>query len=399
METSRKLNVLFVDDERRILDGLRNRLRRHRKTWNTHFLTSGAEALEFLKDQSMDVVVSDMRMPSMDGAELLGKIQKDHGATVRIVLSGHAELEAAMRVMPVAHQFLAKPCDACELANIVERAYDLQCLLQHEELLAVVTGIDNLPAIPVTYQRLVVAIADENSSAKDLAKIIQADIGISAKVIRVANSSFFANSRSVADLESAVVRLGFHTVKSLVMGMEVFTPPKGASVSIDMQRLQERAFACAHLAQLLSPPGDKELAFMSGMLHELGQLILACHQPEMHALAARTSKEQGIRLHTAEEQCFGVSHAEVGAYLLGLWGLPYPVIEAVAFHHHPERVKTIKSGVFASVHVASELTSEECVLNRDVLRGLGMTQSDEELQALRNEHAASPTAITFEGAA
>ncbi len=399
MERSSKLNILFVDDEPLILEGLRNRLRKCRKRWNTHFVGSGKEALERLATTPMDVVVSDMRMPQMDGAALLTEVQRLHSDTVRIVLSGHAELEEAMRVMPVAHQFLTKPCNANELEDIVDRACALQRLMENEELQAIVTGIDNLPAVPGTYHRLVVAIANQESSATDLADIIREDIGICSKVLRVANSSFFSRSKSVSDVETAVVRLGFQTIKSLVMGMEVFAMPAGMDVAFDIQRLQDEALLCATLAKKMSSQENGEMAFLSGMLHDMGQLILALHQPELYSHAVRACRDGGLRQHEAEERFLGVSHAEVGAYLLGLWGLPYPVIEAVAFHHHPERVETDNAGVYTSVHLASELLAEECLINEELLTRLGVDHSLEELQALRDEFAHFPTKIQLKGAA
>lgn len=399
VNAAEKLNILFVDDEPLILEGLRNRLRKYRKRWNTHFVTSGQEALELLNESPMDVVVSDMRMPQMDGAALLSEVQRLHGDAIRIVLSGHAELEEAMRVMPVAHQFLTKPCDANQLEDIIDRACNLQRLLKNEELQAIVTGIDNLPAVPCTYHRLVVAIADEHSSAKDLAQIIREDIGICAKVLRVANSSFFSRSRNISDIEAAVVRLGSQTIKSLVMGMEVFTLPKGVEVEFSMQGLQERSLACASLAKRLSSPEYQELAFLSGMLHDMGQLVLATYQPKLYSRAVVLAREHDVPQHEAEETYLGVSHAEVGAYLLGLWGLPYPVIEAVAFHHRPDRVETENAGVYSSVHLASELVSDQCRLNHEVLDRLGLEYSNKELQDFRDEFAHFPTKIQFRGAA
>lgn len=143
--------VLFVDDEPNILEGLRTLLRRHRRQWEMTFAVGGPAALELLKTENFDVVVSDMRMPEVDGAALLAHVQRQQPRTVRIVLSGHTELEAALRAIPVAHQFLSKPCDAAELENVVERACALQSLVEDPKIRQAVGGIQQLPALPRVY--------------------------------------------------------------------------------------------------------------------------------------------------------------------------------------------------------------------------------------------------------
>ncbi len=117
-----KKTVLFVDDELNVLEGLRTRLHRQRSKWEMVFVQSGREALERLAQGDVDVLVTDMRMPEMDGVTLLKRAQEEYPRVVRIVLSGHAELEAALRAIHVAHQFLSKPCEAGVIENVVERA-------------------------------------------------------------------------------------------------------------------------------------------------------------------------------------------------------------------------------------------------------------------------------------
>ena len=104
--------ILFVDDDPRILEELRDMLRPQRHDWEMAFAPSGDAALALMQASPFDVIVSDMRMPGMDGAALLARVRQEYPQVVRIVLSSHTELSTALRVVPVAHQFLAKPCDA-----------------------------------------------------------------------------------------------------------------------------------------------------------------------------------------------------------------------------------------------------------------------------------------------
>ena len=114
--------ILFVDDQQQVLDSLRDALRPQRHEWEMLFATSGADALAELERAPCDVVVSDMRMPGMDGAALLGHVEHSHPAAIRIVLSGSTEREVVMRAAAVAHRLLAKPCDVEELVRVVTRS-------------------------------------------------------------------------------------------------------------------------------------------------------------------------------------------------------------------------------------------------------------------------------------
>jgi DNA-binding NtrC family response regulator len=142
--------ILFVDDESRILDGIRRMMRTERERWEMEFALGGEAALLAFDSGNFDVVVSDMRMPGMDGATLLTHIRDRSPASVRIILSGHTELEAAIRAIPVAHRFLAKPCDAVALRETLERACTLQDLLSRAEIRRVVSTIGELPSLSAT---------------------------------------------------------------------------------------------------------------------------------------------------------------------------------------------------------------------------------------------------------
>ncbi len=148
------LHVLFVDDEQAILDGLRNSLRKERKRWDMTFALGGQQALEEMKKTPADVVITDMRMPGMDGAELLRHIQRDFPAAARIVLSGQAERESIMRALPVTHQFLHKPCDGETLRAVIEQTHALHKLMQNPALTALVGKLERIPAVPATYTEL-----------------------------------------------------------------------------------------------------------------------------------------------------------------------------------------------------------------------------------------------------
>lgn len=351
--------ILFVDDEPRILEGLRNLLRRQRKQWDMVFAEGGKAALGELGKADFDVIVSDMRMPGMDGATLLKRVQEEHPRTVRIVLSGFTELEAALRAVPVAHQFLTKPCSADELVNVVDRACNLHGLVSDSRLQETIGHVDRLPPAPRMYSQLTSVLANPNATAQDVAKVLQQDVAMCAKLLQLVNSSFFTSRMPITDVEFAVVRLGLRMVKNLVMSVEVFQMSAPRTKGFSIEALQEHALLTAGVAQTLLP--DKlqaDNAFMAGLLHDIGKLIMACELPDQLETAIATATETREPLHVVENRLFGITHAEVGGYLLGMWGLPYPIVEAVAFHHVPARVATRAFDVLGAVHIADVLVGE-----------------------------------------
>ena len=352
--------VLFVDDEQNILDGLRSRLHRLRRQWRMLFATSGAAALELMRREPVDVIVSDMRMPEMDGVALLSAVAEAYPHVVRIVLSGQSEPEAALRAVPVAHQFLAKPCEHGVLETVVKRACRLQNLVQDRSVQQVVGRIRKLPSAPGLYAQLRVALADERVDADAVAKILAQDMAMCAKVLQLVNSSFFRLARHITRIEEAVSFLGYNVIKQIVLAVEVFQAPIGSRLGRQsLVDLQTHALMVASLAgSMFADQAAREAAFVTGLLHDIGKLVLAVEFPDSQGRVARIMDEAKCPVWQAESQVYGASHAEVGGYLLGLWGLPSEVVEAVVSHHQPRRVGDAEFGLTAATHVANGLVND-----------------------------------------
>jgi len=353
--------VLFVDDEPRILEGLRRMLRSQRNEWEMAFAPGGEAALAIMEAAPFDVVVSDMRMPEMDGATLLTEVRNLYPQVVRIVLSGHAELSAALRVVPVAHQFLAKPCDAGTLRVAVERACHLKGLLSDDSIRRTVGALRDLPSLPRTYEALTEGLADPDASLQNLARIIEQDVGVSAKILQLVNSAFFGIAHSVTNIEHAVVYLGINTIRSLVLSLEIFRvfAPKAPVPGFHLESLHTHARLSAYIAARLPVPSHlAEIAMAAGMLHDVGKLVLAWKFPDRFKRLLAQAAEERLPLYKVEEREHGFSHAEIGGYLLGLWGLPYILVEAVALHHGPNRIPHEYFDAVSAVHVANLLAHE-----------------------------------------
>jgi len=389
--------ILFVDDEPRILAGLRRLLRPQRHEWEMLFAEGGQAALDLLAEQPVDVLVTDMRMPGIDGAELLRQVNEQYPRTVRFVLSGHSELEAVMRVVPIAHQFLSKPCDAAVLREAVARACELQSLLSSPDFTRIVGEMDSLPSRPDTYAAVTRALTDPEVEIATVAEIIEADTGMSAKILQLVNSSFFGLPRSVDSVASATTFLGLNTIRDLVLSVEVFRPPEGISPLLEefLAALQVRSRHTAMLARaMFEDKVEAARAFTSGMLHDVGSLVLASQMPERYAELLERARGDERPTWQVEEEVLGVSHAEVGAYLLGLWGLPYPILEAAAYHHRPSTLPQERMSDLTAVHVASALVQArlpECCFGKAgqidlaYLQSLGLEERLPDWEALADQ--------------
>lgn len=380
-----KRHILFVDDDPNLLAGIRRLLRSLRNDFELEFAHNGREALEMMEGTAFDVVVSDMRMPGMDGAELLKKIQELYPCTIRIMLSGQADEDAILRTVGVVHQFLEKPSDPDMLKSILIRASALYNLLADDNIKEIVSRIESLPSLPDIYIRLQQAMISPNVSVAEVAAIIEKDMAMSAKVLQLVNSAFFGMFQPVESPARAVALLGLDTIKGLTLGVHVFSEMKNVSKLFSLNKLMQHSIAVATCAKkIASAETDNKTiidhSFIAGILHDVGKLILASRLPGQYDQAIMLAREQHISLREAEIQIFHTGHGRVGAYLIGIWGMPGAVVEAIAFHHCLEDYPEHAFSPALAVHVANALyhekrTDEEGVqdLNLAYLEKLGLS--------------------------
>ena len=332
-----------------------------RQEWEIAFAPHAEAALALMEAAPFDVIVSDLHMPGMDGAALLARVRAEHPEVVRIVLSDQTELPTALRLVPIAHQILAKPCDTKTLRVAIERACHLQALLDDESIRRTVGALGELPSVPRTYHALTLALADPDTPIQRIARIIEFDVGICAKILQLVNSAFFGSARSITNIQAAVSYLGISTLKSLVLSVEVFRifAPKAPLEGFSLEALQQHARLTSYIAAHLPVPKYLvDIAMVSGMLHDVGKLIVAWKLPAKFKKLVAEGQQERCPLHQVEERENGFSHAEIGGYLLGLWGLPYAVAEAVALHHAPRRVPSQNFDAVSAVYIANLLAHE-----------------------------------------
>lgn len=394
--------ILFVDDEPKVLEGLERMLRSRRHEWDMVFAASGAEALALLEAGSFDVIVTDMRMPEMDGAQLLEQVQQRFPGVVRLVLSGYFEMEMAIRAVPVAHQYLAKPCDPEKLRLAIEHACGFVSILTDEAARNVVGAIGTLPSVPRTCAALLAALQNPDVPIEDISRIIEQDVAMAAKVLHLVNSAFFGLFREITTVRAAVSYLGLDVLKQLVVSAEIFRTfqPRQRVAGFSIEAFQEHCRrASAIAARLPAPAKISSAAVVSALLHDTGKLVLAARLPRPFELALQAARQRQCPLHLVEREITGTGHAEIGAYLLALWGLPLQVVDAVRRHHSPSvAARQHELDVLSITHISDALAceleqpSEEtapfaCVLDLDYLNALGVSAQLPAWRALAREVA------------
>ncbi len=363
-----KWRILFVDDESNVLDGLRRMLRVKRDVWDMRFADSAAGALEMMREEEADVLVSDMRMPGMNGAELLTRARDEHPRTTRIMLSGQSDLDLIVKSVLPAHQFLTKPCKAETLVRVIEDALRAKETITDSGLQSVVSAIDKLPVLPRAYQEIMEELNTPEPSMTKITRIVSRDVGMAAEILKVVNSSFFGFARRVDSLERAVTLLGINTIRSLVLGVHIFSAFDATGLAgYDLKKLWEHSIRTSSLAKLLcqAEGRDKEAqneAGIAALLHDVGKLVFAANLQEEYARVLAKVRAENRLVRVVELEILGTTHAEVGAYLMSLWGMPARVVEGILSHHQP-RAGDGGFDLPAAVHVANVLDHEHWNIN------------------------------------
>lgn len=351
-----KRRILFVDDDPAVLNTIRKAEQKYSDQWESIFASSVREALVLLSQLQIDVVVTDLRMPGTDGAALLEQIYQRFPDVIRILMAENTEISTAFRATQLAHQFVTKPMDIDQLWELIERSSQLRLMLTNPQLLKMITGIRKLPSLPNLYSKLVKELNSSDPEPKIVADIISQDVAMTAKILQIVNSAYYGLPGQVSSVHRAVTLIGINTTRALVLGIQIFGEfQRSMAPFFSIDALWQHSLAVSQVSRVIAKELkldmiSQENAQIIGLLHDIGKLlqVLVPEYLNLYSYEGEISTQ-------AEYQVFGTSHAEMGAYLLSLWGLPQQVVETVAYHHCPSQQVSSKNEVLAVVHIANGL--------------------------------------------
>lgn len=379
------MRLLLVDDEPLVLQGLQRTLRSMSKEWQMEFACGGKQALERMAAARFDVIITDARMPEIDGPTLLREVQKLYPETIRIVLSGQSSRRALFEFIGICHQYLSKPCDAADLKAKINNAVRLRDVLGNPAVKGAVSGLCRVPSLPALYQEITKELNNSEPSLSRVAEIISKDAGMTAKILQLTNSALLGIRFPVSDPLQAVSLLGLELIRALVITIHIFAPfEKLELAELDMNLLWKHLLATAKLSRAIAqaeraPKQIIDDSFTAGLLHCLGKLALASTIPAAYGEILREAKA-GRNLPEVEQERLLCTHSEVGAYLAGIWGLPNPIVEAIAWHHTPQTSGSKGFSPLIAVYAADRLIEagpfahfpDGEPLNEEFLRSLGL---------------------------
>ncbi|MEJ7597733.1 MAG: HDOD domain-containing protein [Kofleriaceae bacterium] len=355
--------LLFVDDEPRILEGIENALFDHPE-WDATFVTSGDAALTVLRGApAFDVLITDMRMPGMDGLDLLHHVLHGYPHMMRVVLSGDAEMQRAMQALSIAHQYLAKPCDEEALVKTIQRALRIRTVVSDDQLRRRLGMISETPHDRQWLRHVRELAVDPEASISEVARAVAADVGLATKIVQAASSVIFGGAK-VTTVAAAVQRIGLDGVCALALAMELYSRlPISNAFLEDRERCMQIAGIAAAIC---TAPEVGEQAYLCALLHDLGTLTLRSQLPERFDRCTALRAETGQSLVDIEHAEFGIDHAVLAAEILELFQMT-EVANVVRYHHRPSAsARTGRVDALAALHIAEAVYDESIGLAPDL---------------------------------
>jgi len=368
-----KPSIIFVDDDPNVLNGLKRLLYPLRANWDMTFCTGGEQALKTMEKKPYDVIVTDLLMSGMSGDKLLEEVYKRHPKTIRIVLSGYANTELTLKTARIVHHSIAKPARSEELKSVIERMLELRGVVSNQKIQEIITQSDNLPILPRVRREILAELNAEEPALDKLADLISQDMGLSVTMIKLVNSAFFGLPIRVTSPAHAVHLLGLDIISGLVIGAHIFSCfDTAAFPNYDLEGLWRHCLRTGVLCKRLAgmegmAADDQNKMYISGLLHDAGKIVLLGSSPELFREILEACDKKNIPPWAVEKERLSCTHADVGAYIFSIWGLPQDQVRCIGAHHEPESCigdSTTNDLLKAAIlHVANALDHELTVIN------------------------------------
>jgi putative nucleotidyltransferase with HDIG domain len=356
-----KKNILLVDEDILVLKALKRSLRQFNDQWTVSYAQFPREALEQLEQGSIDVLITEVHLTTAEGELFLRSFLTKHPKAARIILTGYTTIDAIFKFAGLAHQLLAKPWSDQTLVETIQRADLISRMLSNDHLKRTLNLIENFPSIPSVYLELSEKLKTGEPSLLEIGEIIIRDPSLIIKLLQIVNSPFYGLPMPVTDPQKAVALLGLDLVKGIVLTSGLFNQyEKKKIANFQIDALWHHSLQTANIVRQIAKKENlgkeiSEASFIASLLHDVGKIIIASNFPDEFKEICNRATSEGLPIWHMEQHVLGASHAEIGAYLLGLWGLPLAVIKAVQEHHQP--ILNGHSGIdqTALVHIANAI--------------------------------------------
>lgn len=388
------LRVLFVTQDHALQRTIREMFSPNQREWEVHLSRGGREALMRLDEPAFDALVTDSRIAGSDCMELLTEARRRQPLTARIALSDPGDQDNLVRLVSLAHRVLRKPCNPDELRGAIHRAHSLRGLLNSPSLAAVVGRLGSVPALSTLYTRIAEELTFPDFSLSAVGDLVSQDLGIAAKLLQMANSALVGLRKPVATPGQAVKILGAELTRTLVLAADLFSRYNPNSLRpFSIEALWDHSQAVGTLATEIASVETRDERIiresaLAGLFHDIGRLTLASQLPAPYKEVLMLIRSENLSDAQAERRVLGTSHAEVGAYQLGLWGMPDGLVEAVAWHHNPGGCPGTAFTPLTAVHAADTImhAREGFIPDWDYLDRLGLNHRYEVWMKLWDDH-------------
>lgn len=372
--------LLFVDDEPLVRETYELFASPLRPFYNVFTAASGDEGVKLLKSNRFDVVITDLTMPGMDGLQFLAHVVRHQPDTARLIISGYADRLKVARCLFVGHRYFDKPCDTRSLTELLVRLASFREVVSNDKVRRIIGGLGSLPGPPETYLKIEKVLESPESSVQDISEVVEQDVAVTAKLLQIVNSAHFGLRRKVISADDAIQLVGIEAVRGLVLGLQAFAgyqnnPSKKAPPADLWDHSLRTAFLARRIAKNEDFPFQScQRAFLAGLLHDVGRIVIHGNAPEENAEVLDFARRFRISASEAERRRFGADHAQIGAYLLTLWGIDEEVVSIVQHHASPAAYKGNDSAALTAVHVAHHIDandSQSYPLDSEALASLG----------------------------
>jgi HD-like signal output (HDOD) protein len=348
-------NILFVADEMTVLQEIsRTFVNLGFTVW---FAESAEAALVIMKKEKIDLIVSDLRMPGMDGIELFNILRSDYPDTIRIILASSSDKKEITYVLQqnLAKAYVIKPWNHEDFVGVVKKNIDQRETNLPPEIISYINNIDKIPTLGTRYKSIMNAIKEE----KDLVRIaseVERDQVASAKLLHLVNSAYLGFK--TGSIKNALIYIGTEYIEDLLHSLEIMECLSFTGTGSEIaEKIWNHAFYTSKLTKIIKEKflgkNDNSLNSTAGLLHKIGIVfMLKYYKNDYYCTIKEAMENKEANLRQLETDRFGFSHTELSAYLLDNWKLPEPIVEAAAYYDMPFKKSIVNNELIGIVHIA-----------------------------------------------